>query len=109
MRNKVINVIAIFKLLLGLFNKVLSFLFKLLSNLYTEFSIAKKLIFGKFVISRIKGLLVLVEGERIEEKVGIFWIARSYEAWVFKEFLQVIFHIKYNNSLGIELMSTLDS
>jgi hypothetical protein len=61
------------------------------------------------MISSFKSLLVLVVGERIKKEVRILSIARSCEAWVFKELLQVIVHVKHNNSLGAELLSALNS
>jgi hypothetical protein len=108
-RNKVVYVISLFIYFLLLFNKALSLLFILLPYPNTELCIKTKLIFIESVISSIKSLLVFVESIRVEKKVRIFKFTRSSIAWVFEELLQVIIHVKYNNSLGIELLSTLNS
>ena len=107
-RNKVVYFVSFFIKLLAIFNRVFGFLFEFLSNLYTELSIVAQLIFGKRVFSSVKSFLFFVIVFRIKKEVRFLWITRIGEGWILKKFLQVILHVKYNNSLSTELLPTLD-
>jgi hypothetical protein len=107
-RNKVVYFISLFSFLLALFNRVFGFLLKLLSNLYTESSIVTELIYGERVVSSIKSSLVFVKFLRVKKEVRLLYFTRGGEGWVFKELLEVLFHVKYNYSLGTELLPILN-